>query len=244
MIRINCDIGERGPDHVVDKKLMEVIHIANLACGGHAGNSESVNVFRALAEANGVELAAHLSYPDQLNFGRQVLQISEPALLTALDKQLGLLPDVRRVKFHGALYNESCRDPYLAEILGQWLEQAGILEILAPAAAEITFSAQRHGIAVLHEAFAERRYEYNETDQRLYLVDRSQIHASIIDLATALKQAEDIIKHRRVNISLQNSSLLVWKTISADTICVHSDSVIALDLAIGLRRLIETYHGE
>ncbi|MBE0665952.1 MAG: LamB/YcsF family protein, partial [Candidatus Aminicenantes bacterium] len=60
MMRINCDIGERGHDHPVDRRLMEVIHIANLACGGHAGNSASVQAFRALAEENGVELAAHL----------------------------------------------------------------------------------------------------------------------------------------------------------------------------------------
>jgi UPF0271 protein len=240
MMRINCDIGERGPEHAVDKKLMEVIHIANLACGGHAGNSGSVKVFRALAEENGVELAAHLSYPDRPNFGRQVIQISEPSLLASLDEQLGLLPDVQRVKFHGALYNESCRNPDLAEILSQWLGQAGIREILAPADAEITFSAQRHGIIVLREAFAERRYEYNETDQRLYLMNRSQIIASITDLAAALDHAEEIIKRQRVNIIHQYASRPVWKTISADTICIHSDSAIALDLAIRLRRLIET----
>ncbi len=238
-MRINCDIGERGPDHAVDKKLMEVVHIANLACGGHAGNRGSVKVLRALAEANGVELAAHLSYPDRPNFGRQVIRISEPALLASLDQQLGLLPDVRRVKFHGALYNESCRNPDLAEILSQWLEQAGIREILAPADAEITFSARRRGITVLREAFAERRYEYDETDQRLYLMNRSQSIASITDLGEALEQAEEIIKRQRVNISQQFPSRPVWKTISADTICIHSDSVIALDLAIRLRRLIE-----
>jgi len=240
MMRINCDIGERGPGHAVDRKLMTVIHIANLACGGHAGDSESVKVFRALAEANGVELAAHLSYPDRANFGRQASEISKTSLLASLDEQLGLLPGVQRVKFHGALYNESCRDPHLAAILGTWLKQAGIREILAPDDAEITFSARRHRITVLREAFAERRYEYSETDRRLYLIDRSQLHASITDLATALEHAEEIIKRQRVNINQQYSSRPQWKAIRADTICVHSDSAIALDLAIGLRRLIGT----
>ena len=239
MMRINCDIGERGPGHAVDKKLMEVIHIANLACGGHAGNSASVKVFRALAEENGVQLAAHLSYPDRPNFGRQVIMISEPVLLDSLDEQLGLLPDLQRVKFHGALYNESCRNPLLAEVLSQWLGRAGIREILAPADAEITISARRHGITVLHEAFAERRYEYNETDQRLGLINRSQINASITDLGEALGHAEEIIKRQRVTIVRPYSSQPLWKEIGADTICVHSDSAIALDLAIRLRRLIE-----
>ena len=240
MMLINCDIGERGPRHPSDKKLMEVIHIANLACGGHAGDRKSVKVLRALAEKNGVELAAHLSYPDRPNFGRRVLRISKPSLLASLDEQLCLLPDARRVKFHGALYNESCRDTDLAETLAQWLKKAGIREILAPADAEITFSARRHGISVLREAFAERRYEYNKTDRRLYLMNRSKNRASITSLEEALDHAVEIIKRRRVNVNHRPSGHPVWKTLPADTICVHSDSAIALELAIQLRGLIGT----
>jgi len=118
-MRINCDIGERGPGHAVDRRLMEVVHIANLACGGHAGDRASVQAFRALAEEHGVELAAHLSYPDRPNFGRRVLAMPLPALLASLDEQLALLPSPKRVKFHGALYNESCRSRELAAALGR-----------------------------------------------------------------------------------------------------------------------------
>jgi len=85
MMRINCDIGERGPGHATDRKLMEVIHIASLACGGHAGDSGSVKAFSALAEENGVELAAHLSYPDRENFGRRPMRLPASALLAALE---------------------------------------------------------------------------------------------------------------------------------------------------------------
>ena len=102
------------------------------------------------------------------------------------------------------------------------------------------FPQRRRGITVLREAFAERRYECNEADQRLCLVSRSQVNASITDLAAALEHAEEIIKRRRVNIVRPYSSQPLWKEINADTICIHSDSVIALDLAIRLRRLIET----
>ena len=237
---INCDIGERGPGHALDKKLMEVIHIASLACGGHAGDSRSIKVFRALAEKNGVKLAAHLSYPDRANFGRRAMRISATSLLASLDKQLGLLPGVLCVKFHGALYNKSCRDPKLAETLCRWLKQAGIREIIAPADAETAFSARKRGIAVLREAFAERRYEYNKTHRRLYLMDRSRSGATITTLAEAVAQAAEIIKRRHVNISLQYRDRPVWKPLTADTICIHSDSAIALELAIQLRRLTGT----
>jgi UPF0271 protein len=240
MMRINCDIGERGPDHVVDRRLMEVIHIANLACGGHAGDNASVRAFRDLAAVNNVELAAHLSYPDRANFGRKILSMPLPSLLASLDEQLALLAGVRLVKFHGALYNESCRDRELAAALGAWLAGAGIREILAPGDAAIALAARGQGIAVRREAFAERRYEYSRTDRRLYLVDRSQGHASIIDLESAMAQAEEIVKRGRVNVNHRPGGRPQWRAIPADTLCVHSDSVIALELAVRLRRLIDT----
>ena len=237
---INCDVGERGPGHTLDKKLMKVIHIANLACGGHAGDRRSVKAFRALAEAAGVRLAAHLSYPDRRNFGRRTVRISGPALLVSLDEQLALLPGVRRVKFHGALYNEACGDPGLAELLGRWLKQAGIREILAPADAKITVSARKRGIAVLREAFADRRYAYGKAGRRLCLADRSLPGAVITDLEEATEHAEGIIRRRRVNVAGLQSRRPVWKRIAADTICIHSDSPIAPELAGRLRELIET----
>ncbi len=234
---INCDIGERGPGNARDRKLMAVIHIANLACGGHAGDKISVNAFRALAEKYGVLLAAHLSYPDRKNFGRRAMRISEPALLAALDGQLALLPGVRRVKFHGALYNEACRAPKLAAALAAWLKRAGVREILAPAGAQIALAAEKNGIAVVREVFAERRYEYDRTARVLRLIARSNPRASITVLAEALAQAEEIIQRRRVNICQDPSGRPVWKKLAADTICVHSDSPIALALAVRLRRL-------
>ena len=238
-MRINCDIGERGPGHGVDRRLMEVVHIANLACGGHAGDRASVQAFSALAQEHGVELAAHLSYPDRPGFGRRVLPMPLPALLASLDGQLALLPTLRRVKFHGALYNESCRSRDLAAALSEWLARSGIREILAPDDAEIAGEARRRGIAVLREAFADRRYEYDESGHRLRLVDRSQPHASITDLESALAQAGEIVARRRVNVRHRPGSRPCWRAVAADTICIHSDSPIALELAVGLRRLID-----
>ncbi|HNW43168.1 MAG TPA: LamB/YcsF family protein [Elusimicrobiales bacterium] len=241
MMRINCDIGERGPGNAGDIKLMEVIHIANLACGGHAGDARTIEVFRALAQKHGVELAAHLSYPDRANFGRTAMKLSGTALLAALDAQLELLPGVHRVKFHGALYNEACRDPELAAVLAAWLQQAGVREILAPDDAELTRCARARGIAVLREAFAERRYKYDRTGRRLSLVSRSQPDASLSVLAEAAAQAEEIILRQRVNIQQRGKDRPIWKTLAADTICIHSDSAIALELARALRRLIEPF---
>ncbi len=240
MTLINCDIGERGSNHSLDRELMEVVHIANLACGGHAGDLASVEAFRLLAEERGVGLAAHLSYPDRSHFGRRALPMPLPALRASLDEQLALLPSPRRVKFHGALYNESCRRRELAAALGDWLAGSGIREILAPDDAAIAREARRRGIAVLREAFAERRYEFDEAGHRLRLVDRSQAHASITSLNEAMAQAEEIVARGRVNVCHQPGGLPFWRPIVADTVCIHSDSPIALELAVELRRLIDT----
>ena len=75
-MKVNCDIGERGADHPVDRQLMELIDIANIACGGHAGDETSIHAFCQLAEQHGVTVTAHLSYPDRENFGRRSLDIS------------------------------------------------------------------------------------------------------------------------------------------------------------------------
>lgn len=240
MMRINCDIGERGADHVIDRQLMEVIHIANLACGGHAGDRASVEAFRELAGRNGVAVAAHLSYPDRSGFGRRTVSLPAARLIAVLEEQLALLPGVRAIKFHGALYNDSCRDRGLAVCLADWLAAAGVRQVLAPADSELAAEAGRRGIAVLREAFADRRYAIDHRSRRLVLVDRSQPQAVIGDLDAALAQAGEIVLRGRVDSRPGPPGRPQWRPIAADTLCVHSDSPIALELARGLRRLVET----
>jgi len=234
MTLINCDIGEQGPLHEGDRALMEFIHIANIACDGHAGDKESVAAFRALAEQRGVRIAAHLSYPDKPNFGRACMAISDEDLLAALDAQLALLPGVKLVKFHGALYNQACRDARLAELLAGWLKRAGVSGVLAPADSELGAAVYRLSLAVLREAFLDRRYSYDGTAGHLRLVSRGAGNAVITDVAEALAQAGEITQRGRVNVS-GDPAKPAWKPIKADTLCIHSDSPIALELARKLR---------
>ena len=239
MTLLNCDIGEQGPLHAGDRKLMDFIHIANVACEGHAGDKASVEAFRALAGERGVRVAAHLSYPDRGNFGRSTIRIPDAGLLAALEAQLALLPGAALVKFHGALYNDAWREPALAELLAQWLRQSGVTGVIAPADSELSFSARKRGITVLREAFIDRRYEYDEAGGRLFLADRASPGAVITELLEALAQAEEIIKRGRVNVS-GDPARPVWKAIKADTVCIHSDSPIAPELAEKLRAELDS----
>ncbi len=238
MTLINCDIGEQGPLHEGDRKLMAFLHIANLACDGHAGDKESVAAFRALAEKLGVRLAAHLSYPDKPNFGRAGMEITDEKLLAALAAQLALLPGVTLVKFHGALYNEACRDARLAGVLAGWLRQCGVSGVLAPDDSELAYAAYRLGVTVLREAFLDRRYAFDEAAGHLRLLSRAAPDAVIENVSEALAQADEIIKRCRVNVS-GDPARPVWKAIKADTVCIHSDSPIALELAQKLRAALD-----
>lgn len=238
MIQINCDIGEKGPLHPEDCELMKFIQIANLACDGHAGDKETVDSFRTLAQASGVGVSAHLSYPDKPNFGRASMDIPEADLLASLDKQLALLPGARMVKFHGALYNDACRDARLADLLAGWLMRCGIGTILAPADSELAAAARRLGLTVLREAFVDRRYARDPETGRLRLASRK--HGGVItDAAEGLRQAEDIVLRGRVNAGTADNP--DWHEIKADTVCIHSDTPIALELATKLKAALEGY---
>lgn len=212
---INCDIGERGIAHEVDDRLMTMIDIANIACGGHAGDITSVEYYTDLAKEHSVKVTAHLSYPDKANFGRKVLNISDKKLLKSLDQQYALIPGVKTVKFHGALYNEANVNEDLAILLLQWLEANDIQEILTPSNSAL--NRLNSNLRVLHEAFLDRSYVMK--DDILQLSPRTQPDAIITDPETALKQFHEIRGGRLLN-----------QVLKADTLCLHSDNTHALKI--------------
>ena len=249
MITINCDIGERGADHPVDVELMRHIDIANIACGGHAGDSASIAAFRELASETGAEVAAHLSYPDRASFGRTSMAIGRAELWDSLNDQYAVMADVRTVKFHGALYNDTARDEALADTIAEWLRTNGIRRILAPPVSRIAKVCWERGIDVLREGFAERNYRYDVATRELRLVDRSCEHAVISDSDIALEHSRRMIEDRVVlaydgSDSHDPDILTVGAEhrrrvpLSIDTLCIHSDSTIALDLAVKLKVLL------
>jgi len=212
---INCDIGERGIAHTVDDALMRMIDIANIACGGHAGDRHSVAYYVNLAKQHNVKITAHLSYPDTTNFGRKVLNISESKLIKSLDEQYALMSDVKTVKFHGALYNEANVNEDLAKLLLKWLEINDIQEILTPSNSFL--ETLRSNLNVLHEAFLDRTYILK--DQRLQLSSRAIPGSVITDPQLALKQLEAI-----------QSGQLLNQTLKAQTLCLHSDNINAIEI--------------
>ena len=238
-ILINCDIGERGPDNPLDLELLHWIDIANLACGGHAGNRESVSRFSDLAREEGITVTAHLSYPDRAGFGRRSIALTTEQLIESLQDQYRLLAGVGIVKFHGALYNDSCARTDLAQILARWLSGMRVTTVLTLPGSALAGECEALGINVLREAYAERRYQVDPATGALSLVSRARPWASIESLESAAQQARRIAVQGEVEALTGDSEGEVRLVpIPADTICIHSDSVIALPLARKLAEIV------
>lgn len=228
MLQINCDIGERGIAHPIDDQLMPLINIANIACGGHAGNRDSIAYYQNLASKYGVEITAHLSYPDRVNFGRIKMTISSAELLDSLSEQYGLLP-CGKIKFHGALYHEANNNEIVATALFNWLNDNNINTIIAPNAGVLSNLCANHGIQVLSEGFIERGYEI--VDDKIQLIPRGQSGA---ELETVLHAYEQYCQLETGVIMIAGIAF----ALNVATACIHSDSSIALELA----QLIYTKH--
>lgn len=241
-ILINIDIGERGPHHAGDRALIPYADIVNVACGGHAGSARSVDSFRIMAEERNIMVMAHVSYPDKPNFGRTTLKIPFPQLRASLDAQLAMLPGVKGVKCHGALYNDCCFDAKLARNMGEWFANAEISCVTTLKDSELHRECQRFGIRVLSEAFAERRYTYSQPARQLSLVNRKEPNACITDLGEALENVRNMVHCKQVKAFIADSARqpkVRMVGLDADTICIHSDSPIALELAEGVAELLK-----
>jgi UPF0271 protein len=243
VIILNCDIGERGVGHPVDVELMRYIDMANIACGGHSGDEKSAKAFLKMARDRNIQVSCHLSYPDVANFGRKTVVLSRPELFRSLDAQYALLPDVKTVKLHGALYNDANVNSELSGNLVEWMQTAGIKEVVTLPDSELAAEAVKKGLKVIGEGYAERNYAYNPQKKQLTLVNRSKAYASITDVDEALKHALGIINGNKVSAfveSPEGGTGNIDVPLTVETICVHSDSQIVLELVKRLKKVLET----
>lgn len=224
MLLVNCDLGERGVAHPVDDKLVEYIDIANIACGGHAGDKQSVDYYLDLCKQNNVKVTAHISYPDKENFGRKVIQIDNAKLCESFDEQLALFDNrIKAIKPHGALYNELNVNQELAKVFVNWCAKNNINELVLSPFGKVREYAEISGIQVIKESFAERGYLLDVNNNPM-LIPRGQPNAEIHSVQDAVKQFNQL---QGGFINIGNNQV----AFDSQTICIHSDSKIALELA-------------
>ncbi len=233
---LNCDMGESFGAWTMGEDAAVLAHVssANIACGFHAGDPDTMRRTVQLATRAGVAIGAHISLPDLQGFGRREMRVSADEVHAMTLYQIGALAAfahaagtrLRHVKPHGALYNMAARDAALADAIARAVHEFDATLILVGlAGSELPRAGERVGVAVAHEAFADRRYENDGS-----LTPRREPDAVIDDIDAAVAQAISIATRESVTARSGNTLSL-----HADTICVHGDRPNAATFAQHLR---------
>jgi 5-oxoprolinase (ATP-hydrolysing) subunit A len=223
-VELNVDLGEL-PDE--PKELYSIATTVNIACGGHAGDADSMKRALMLAAQSGATVTAHPSYADVEGFGRRS-RFSGPAKmcaavaqqctrLCALADQLGMA--VRSVKPHGALYHDASRDAdYAAALIDGCQHAMSDLETIVgfPETA-LEDIVKARGLRYLREGFADRRY-----DEDWQLLPRTRPDALLVEPDACVTQA-----------------VLLARVGKVETICIHGDTPHALTIGRAVRRALE-----
>lgn len=234
-IDLNCDLGEGYSN---DDELMKYISSANIACGYHAGDSDTMHRTVRLAIENNVAIGAHPGYYDKTNFGRVAMKLTAEESYRLVFDQLALMQSVceshgtriRHVKPHGALYNQAAKDRSLARSIADAVAQFDRKLVLYGLAGSFLITeAESAGLVTCSEVFADRTYHADGS-----LTPRSESGALITDREAAIAQVLAMVK-------CQNVTALSGETIpiTAQTVCVHGDGETAPQLAKAIREALE-----
>jgi UPF0271 protein len=239
-IDINCDMGE-GMDN--DAALMPYISSANIACGYHAGNVDTIKKTIELALAHDVAIGAHPSYNDRENFGRLSHTISLIELAELISEQLYIFEKItdqmgckiHHVKLHGALYNDCAKDAMSSKIVAQTIQAIDpSIQLYGLSGSYSIQEAKAIGLQCIQEAFADRTYQANGQ-----LTPRHMDRAIIEVPTEATQQVLSMIFDQ--NITALDGTIIEVK---ADTICIHGDHTAALDIASHLFNTLQQYQIE
>jgi UPF0271 protein len=244
-IDLNADLGEGyGPWPMGnDEALLDLVSSANVACGFHAGDPLIMQRTVERAKARGVDLGAHVGFPDRQGFGRRVMQIDTVELAAMVTYQLGALEGIARaaghrvthMSFHGALGNMAAADAKLAAPLVRAVAAFDPkLLIVSSSSHAIETAAAACGVLVATTFLADRAYG----DDGL-LVPRGQAGAVIHDASLVLERVQRLLRDRVV-ITATGKAL----PMQASSILLHGDTPGAVEFARKIRASIEDSGGK
>ena len=219
-IDLNADVGELGLD--LDAPIIEVVSSVSIACGGHAGDDDTMAAVATLAVQRGVRIGAHPSYVDRANFGRTRHDVPASTLRDQIRDQIQRLASntptaVAYVKPHGALYHAAATDPVVAQAL---VHACDGLPLMGQPGALYLLMSEAAGISTIAEAFADRAYT---DDARL--LPRTE--------PGAVLHADDAVLTQVLHLAQGRVQTVSGRTIpvAARSVCLHSDTPGAAALA-------------
>ncbi len=224
-ININCDLGEKSKFHSIenDPELLNIVNSANIACGYHAGDEETMDMVIKISKSNGVSIGAHPSFKDKENFGRKKMNLSSSEVNKLIIDQYEILQavaqknneNVTHIKPHGALNNMACEDLDLATTIAKSINDIDKnIIFLVPTGSKMELAAKKLNLKIACEIFADRNYEDDGN-----LVSRSKNHALITDPKIAKKHVLNMVKNQAL-------SCFSGKQIPCeiDSVCIHGDN--------------------
>ena len=222
-IDLNCDLGEGIGS---DEAIMPYITSANIACGFHAGDEQTMRETLRLAKRFGVNAGAHPSWNDRENFGRKEMDVSPEEAEKLVFEQIQILMTIAKeegvtltqVKPHGALYNQSAKDVVLATAIARAVKTSSVDLILVGLAGSRSIEAGREmGVRVAAEGFPDRGYNADGSLMSRHL------------LGAIIESPEEVARH----------AIELVKTGRMDTLCLHGDHPNAAENAKMLREVLE-----
>ncbi|MCW4465009.1 LamB/YcsF family protein [Glutamicibacter sp. MNS18] len=240
-IDLNSDVGESFGNWTMgdDAAIFTSVSSANVACGFHAGDPQTIARTCREAVAAGVNIGAHVGYHDLAGFGRRFVEMSGSELADDILYQLGALDaiarasggEVKYVKPHGALYNAIVHHEEHAQAVIDAIRAFGrdLPVLLLPGSLALS-KAGKAGLRPVAEAFADRNYNPDGT-----LVSRTQPHAVLHDPGQITQNMIRLASDGQ--IKAVDGSIIRTE---AESICVHGDTAGAIAVAAAVRAGLES----
>ena len=235
-ININCDLGEKSKYHSIenDPELLNIVNSANIACGYHAGDEETMSMVIKISKSNGVSIGAHPSFNDPENFGRKRINLTSSEINKLIINQYEILQKIAQkhnekvthIKPHGALNNMACENFELANTIAKTINRIDKnIIFLVPTGSKMEIAAKKLNMKIACEIFADRNYEDNGN-----LVSRSKDHALITDPEVAKKHVLSMVKNQALNCYSGKQI-----PCEIDSVCIHGDNQSSLATAKSIR---------
>ena len=235
-ININCDLGEKSKFHSNkhDPDLLGIVNSANVACGYHAGDEQTMNQVVIISKQNGVSIGAHPSFNDPENFGRKRMNLNSSEIIKLIIDQYEILQkialihneNVTHIKPHGALNNMACEDLELSEILAKTIKDINKnLIYLVPTGSKMEIAAKKLNMKIACEIFADRNYEDDGN-----LVSRSKKNALITNPEEAKIHVLSMVKNQALNCYSGKKI-----PCEIDSVCIHGDNETSLATAKSIK---------
>ncbi|WP_019122839.1 LamB/YcsF family protein [Brevibacillus massiliensis] len=239
-IDLNCDMGESFGVYTLgmDEEVIKLITSANIACGFHAGDPNVMDRTVQMAKENQVGIGVHMGFPDLLGFGRRNMDVSYQDLVNYNVYQIGALEafcrkhgvNIQHIKPHGNMNNMADHDRVMAEAIvdSSHMVLPGIPIFVKPGS-ELHKAAEKKGVPVVLEIFADRAYHKDGT-----LVSRKIPGAVIKDPKAAAENAVRMVVAGKVQ-TIEGD----WIDMTGESICVHGDTQGSLEIIRQLRSELE-----